>query len=129
MKRLIAKRPILYYGRQYESGEMLPAHDSMMVDAWLRSGSAELIGSDPEPVMSEEIAATEETGEELDRSADDATAITAHLDHDALAKLSKENLEKLAAEIGVQLPRGASKALIVQKLAAVPVQAPSEAVQ
>ena len=40
MKKLIAQRPILYMGRTYERGNTLPAHDSKMVAAWLRAGSA-----------------------------------------------------------------------------------------
>ena len=32
---LIAKRAVLYQGRQYEPGEPLPAYDTVMVDAWL----------------------------------------------------------------------------------------------
>ena len=41
-----------------------------------------------------------------------------------LESMSKEDLVALAKDMGVELPRGAAKALIVEKLAAVTVQAP-----
>ena len=44
MKRLIAKRPILYLGRMYQEGEALPGGDAKMVDAWVRNKSAEWSG-------------------------------------------------------------------------------------
>ena len=44
MKRLIAKRPILYLGRMYQEGEALPGGDAKMVDAWVRKKSAEWSG-------------------------------------------------------------------------------------
>ena len=37
---VIATRPILYEGRQFVAGEVLPCHDSKMVKAWLEAGSA-----------------------------------------------------------------------------------------
>ena len=40
MKKLIAQRPVLYLGRSYERGAALPAQDRLMVEAWLRAGSA-----------------------------------------------------------------------------------------
>lgn len=40
MKKLIARRPVLYLGRGYARGDALPAHDPKMVVAWLRAGSA-----------------------------------------------------------------------------------------
>ena len=43
MKKLIAKRPILYGSRMYEAGDTLPANDERMVNAWLAAESAELI--------------------------------------------------------------------------------------
>lgn len=44
MKRLIAKRPILYLGRMYQEGEALPGGDAKMVDAWVRNKSAKWSG-------------------------------------------------------------------------------------
>lgn len=46
MKKLIAKRPILYLGRTYKRGDILPAHDQRMVTAWLLAGSAAWSGQD-----------------------------------------------------------------------------------
>ena len=40
MKKLIAQRPVLYLGRTYERGAVLPAHDPRIVEAWLRANSA-----------------------------------------------------------------------------------------
>lgn len=40
MKKLIAQRPILYHGRNYRRGEVLPGGDEAMTAAWLRAGSA-----------------------------------------------------------------------------------------
>lgn len=40
MKKLIAQRPVLYLGRTYERGAVLPAHDPRIVEAWLRAESA-----------------------------------------------------------------------------------------
>lgn len=40
MKKLIAKRPVLYLGRMYDKGDTLPANDQKMVTAWLNAKSA-----------------------------------------------------------------------------------------
>ena len=39
--------------------------------------------------------------------------------------MTKANLEKLAKDMGVEIPRGATKALIIEQLAAVTVEAPA----
>lgn len=39
-KLLIARKPILYLARQYKVGEIIPANDAAMVEAWLDAGSA-----------------------------------------------------------------------------------------
>ncbi len=41
MKKLIAKRDILYECKYYEKGEMLPTKEPNMVQAWIDCGSAE----------------------------------------------------------------------------------------
>lgn len=41
-KKLIATRPIQYMGRTYATGEVLPAYDARMTEAWLKHGSAKL---------------------------------------------------------------------------------------
>ena len=147
MERLIAKRAVLYQGRQYEPGEPLPAYDTVLVDAWLRAGTAEMV-SDTEP---EETLAgddngqngqdglqngqngqegTEDTqdGQDAENGTQDGQGapemVEGHLDPAQLESMSKEDLVALAKDMGVELPRGAAKALIVEKLAAVTVQAP-----
>lgn len=147
MERLIAKRAVLYQGRQYEPGEPLPAYDTVMVDAWLRAGTAEMV-SDTKP---EETLAgddngqngqdglqngqngqegTEDTqdGQDAENGTQDGQGaqemVEGHLDPAQLESMSKEALVALAKDMGVELPRGAAKALIVEKLAAVTVQAP-----
>ena len=147
MERLIAKRAVLYQGRQYEPGEVLPAYDAIMVDAWLRAGSAEMV-SDTKP---EDTPAgddngkngqdglqngqngqegTEDTqdGQDAENGTQDGQGapemVEGHLDPAQLESMSKEDLVALAKDMGVELPRGAAKALIVEKLAAVTVQAP-----
>lgn len=39
-KKLIARRPILYYGREFLTGEELPDKDSEKVKEWTEDGSA-----------------------------------------------------------------------------------------
>lgn len=41
---LIAQRPILFDGRQYKTGDILPNTDAAMTEAWLKYGSAKKIG-------------------------------------------------------------------------------------
>ena len=40
MRKLIAKRPVLYMGMMYQVGDSLPAQDGRMVEAWTRAGTA-----------------------------------------------------------------------------------------
>lgn len=145
MERLIAKRAVLYQGRQYEPGETLPAYDPTMVDAWLRAGTAKMV-SDAKP---EETPAGDDNGQnglqdtqdgqndtgdaQDDQGGENGTQddqnapemVDGHLDPAQLESMSKEALVALAKDMGVELPRGAAKALIVEKLAAVTVQAPA----
>ena len=130
MERLIAKRAVLYQGRQYEPGEPLPAYDPLMVDAWLRAGTAKMV-SDAKP---EETTAGDnngqngQDGQDAENGAQDGQSapemVDGHLDPAQLESMSKEALVALAKDMGVELPRGAAKALIIEKLAAVTVQAP-----
>lgn len=52
-KKLISLRPILFEGRQFKSGERLPAYDIKIVEKWIENKSA----------YWEEDAAKEETKE------------------------------------------------------------------
>lgn len=128
MKKLIAKRPVLYLGRTYQAGDALPANDERMVAAWLRAKTA--AWSDQEATRATETAdSTEDTkGKETAENASQE-AVEGHLDAAQLEEMSKAELEKLAADMGVDIPKGAAKALIVEKLAAVTVQAPAEAME
>lgn len=56
MKRLIAKRKILYLSKEYQPGEELPVSDPVMVEAWLQANSARW----DEPVQ--EVASGKNTG-------------------------------------------------------------------
>lgn len=71
MKKLIARRPIQYLGRAYEYGAALPANDSLMVEAWLKAGSAAWEGPPSEeapssPGKSDRREAERQTAEVLE---------------------------------------------------------------
>lgn len=127
MERLIANRAVLYQGRQYEPGEPLPAYDPTMVDAWLRVGTAKMVSD----AKLEETPAGDDNGQDGQKETKDTQdgqgtpeMVEGHLDPAQLESMSREDLVALAKDLGVELPRGAAKALIVEKLAAVTVQAP-----
>lgn len=152
MKRLTAQRPILYGGRMYQAGDTLPAYDKRMVQAWLSAGSAkmtddaaeeaadatqdaqEAAGTTEDTQGTQEITdATEGTKESQenpggDHSGDDTDMVEGHLDPKQLEEMNKDDLKKLAKDMGVDLPRGAAKALIVERLAAAIVQTPAAAI-
>ena len=143
MKALTAKRAVLYQGRMYEPGDVLPAGDSRMVEAWLQAESAEWTGvaqraaqeAQGEPGTDN---GTQE-GQEGQGAAEDAMdaqegqgaaegtldVVDGHLTRESLETMTKANLEKLAKDMGVEIPRGATKALIIERLAAVTVEAPA----
>lgn len=164
MKKLTAKRPILYGGRMYEAGDVLPAQDQRMVTAWLEAGSAEVIGSDAAAVptppagadsgqndtstakVTEDTQDTENAAEAAENgetdTEDGADTVEGHqptakgtavgttaenmaaVDPAQLEDMTKEQLKQLADDMGVEIPRGATKALIVERLAAATVKAP-----
>ena len=144
MKRLTAQRPILYGGRMYEAGDTLPAHDKRMVQAWLSAESAKVTDDAAEEATmppqdadggqndAEAAQATEDTGD-TEGAADETQSgdigtemVEGHLTTEQLEEMTKDDLKKLAKDMGVDLPRGAAKALIVERLAAVTVQAPAD---
>ena len=53
VKNLVATCPILYLSHQYNEGDVLPASNEDMVDAWLQAGTAKWVdgskSSAPEP--------------------------------------------------------------------------------
>lgn len=162
MKRLTAKRPVLYMGRMYKAGETLPANDQKMVTAWLGAGSAEWTGEQSAaPEQAAEVTGGGQDAQDGTNGAGDAqdgqktaqdgangagdaqngqgengaqdgqkTAqgggmVEGNLDPTQLEGMNKDALLALAKDMGVDLPRGATKALIIERLAAVPVQAPA----
>lgn len=140
MKALTAKRAVLYQGRMYEPGDTLPASDSRMVEAWLQAESAEWTGEDQKPAQEgQEIQGAAEGTQEGQGAAEDAQegqegqgaaegtldVVDGHLTREGLETMTKANLEKLAKDMGVEIPRGATKALIIERLAAVTVEAPA----
>ena len=116
MKALTAKRAVLYQGRMYEPGDVLPAGDSRMVEAWLQAESAEWTGvaqgaaqeAQGEPGTDN---GTQE-GQEGQGAAEDALdaqegqgaaegtldVVDGHLTRESLETMTKANLEKLAKE-------------------------------
>ena len=140
MKALTAKRAVLYQGRMYEPGDTLPAGDGKMVEAWLQAESAEWTGEDQKPAREgQEIQGAAEGTQEGQGAAEDAQegqegqgaaegtldVVDGHLTREGLETMTKANLEKLAKDMGVEIPRGATKALIIERLAAVTVEAPA----
>ena len=140
MKALTAKRAVLYQGRMYEPGDALPAGDSKMVEAWLQAESAEWTGEDQKPAQEgQEGQGAAEGTQEGQGAAEDAQegqegqgaaegtldVVDGHLTREGLETMTKANLEKLAKDMGVEIPRGATKALIIERLAAVTVEAPA----
>lgn len=63
-----------------------------------------------------------------DHSGGDTDVVEGHLDPAQLGEMNKDDLKKLAKDMGVDLPRGAAKALIVERLAAATVQTPAAAI-
>lgn len=155
MKRLTAQRPILYGGRMYQAGDTLPAYDKRMVQAWLSAGSAKMtddaaeeaagVGQDgTESATTQDTQGAADTTEDAqeapdttegtqentdgDHSGGDTDMVEGHLDPKQLEEMNKDDLKKLAKDMGVDLPRGAAKALIVERLAAAIVQTPAAAI-
>ena len=141
MKALTAKRAVLYQGRMYEPGDTLPAGDSRMVEAWLQAESAEWTG-EAEEHATEAPEGNQDATEAPERNQDDTEApesnqdateapegnldvVGGHLTRESLETMTKTNLEKLAKDMGVEIPRGATKALIIDRLAAAPVEVPA----
>lgn len=58
-------------------------------------------------------------------SGESTDMVEGHLDPAQLEEMNKDDLKKLAKDMGVDLPRGAAKALIVERLAAAIVQTPA----
>lgn len=145
MKRLTAQRPILYGGRMYQAGDTLPAYDKRMVQAWLSAESAKMTDDAAEEATmppqdadggqddAENADTTQDTQESQENhngnhSGDNTDMVEGRLDPTQLEEMNKDDLKKLAKDMGVDLPRGAAKALIVERLAAAIVQTSAAAI-
>jgi hypothetical protein len=107
MKKLIAKRPVLYLGRMYDKGDTLPANDQKMVTAWLNAKSAAW------------------DGQEAEENSQEAGMVEGHLDPDQLATMRKADLEKLADQLGVDISGAKNNKERAELIAATTVQAPA----
>ena len=129
MKKLIAKRPVLYLGRMYDAGDPLPANDQKMVTAWLNAKSAAWDGQE----AGERHQEAQEDAEQADGSQDsrsqnggqEAKMLEGHLDAEQLATMKKADLEKLADQLGVDISSARNNKERAELIAAAPVQAPA----
>ena len=137
MKKLIAKRPVLYLGRMYDAGDTLPANDQKMVTAWLNAKSAEWGGQEAQESRQETKESAEQAdgsqgsqeqneGQEAEENGQEAEMVEGHLDAEQLATMKKAELEQLAADLGVDISNAKNNRERAELIAAVPVQAPAK---
>ena len=131
MKRLIAKRPILYLGRMYQEGEALPGGDAKMVDAWVRNKSAEWSGENAKTTQGGQDG-TQGTQDGQDGTQDgtqdgqDGGMIAGHLDPKDLEDLKKADLERMATDMGLEISKAKTKADLIAVITATEVYAPAK---
>ena len=137
MKKLIAKRPVLYLGRMYDKGDTLPANDQKMVTAWLNAKSAAWDGQEAEESRQEaqegagqadgspQDSQNRNGGQEAQENGQEAKMLEGHLDAEQLATMKKADLEKLADQLGVDISGAKNNKERAELIAAVPVQAPA----
>ena len=129
MKKLIAKRPVLYLGRMYDAGDTLPANDQKMVTAWLNAKSAAWDGQEAEERRQEaQEAAGQADGSQDSRGQNggqEGKMVEGHLDAEQLATMKKAELEKLADQLGVDISSAKNNKERAELIAAAPVQAPA----
>ena len=123
MKRLIAKRPILYLGRMYQEGEALPGGDAKMVDAWVRNKSAEWSGENAK--TAQDTQGTQD-GQDGTQGTQDGGMIAGHLDPKDLESLKKADLERMATDMGLEISEAKTKADLIAVITAAEVYAPAE---
>lgn len=137
MKKLIAKRPVLYLGRMYDAGDTLPANDQKMVTAWLNAKSAAWDGQEAKESRQEAQESAEQAdgsqgsqeqneGQEAEENGQEAEMVEGHLDAEQLATMKKAELEQLAADLGVDISNAKNNRERAELIAAVPVQAPAK---
>lgn len=104
MKKLIAKRSVLYLGRMYDAGDTLPANDQKMVTAWLNAKSAAWDGQEAEERRQEaqegagqangsQDSRGQSGGQEDQENGQEAEMLEGHLDAEQLATMKKAALE------------------------------------
>lgn len=136
MKKLIAKRSVLYLGRMYDAGDTLPANDQKMVTAWLNAKSAEWGGQEAQESRQEAQESAEQAdgsqgsqeqneGQEDEENGQEEM-VEGHLDAEQLATMKKAELEQLAADLGVDISGAKNNRERAELIAAVPVQAPAK---
>ncbi len=136
MKKLIAKRSVLYLGRMYDAGDPLPANDQKMVTAWLNAKSAAWDGQEAEERRQEAQEAAGQAdgsqdsrgqngGQEAQENGQEAKMLEGHLDAEQLATMKKADLEKLADQLGVDISSAKNNKERAELIAAAPVQAPA----
>lgn len=127
MKRLIAKRPILYLGRMYQEGEALPGGDAKMVDAWVRNKSAEWSGENAKTAQDGTQGTQDGQGnQDGTQGAQDGGMIAGHLDPKDLESLKKADLERMATDMGLEISEEKTKADLIAVITAAEVYAPAE---
>lgn len=133
MKRLIAKRPILYLGRMYQEGEALPGGDAKMVDAWVRNKSAEWSGENAKTAQDTQGTQGTQDGQDGTQGTQDGTQgtqdggmIAGHLDPKDLESLKKADLERMATDMGLEISEAKTKADLIAVITAAEVYAPAE---
>ena len=150
MKRLIAKRPILYLGRMYQEGEALPGGDAKMVDAWVRNKSAEWSGENAKTAQDgtqgtqgtqdgqdgaqgtqgtqdgRDGAQGTQDGQDGTQGTQDGGMIAGHLDPKDLESLKKADLERMATDMGLEISEAKTKADLIAVITAAEVYAPAE---
>ena len=130
MKKLIAKRPVLYLGRMYDPGDTLPANDQRMVTAWLNAKSAAWSGQEAqesdEQTDGSQGNQEQNEGQKAKENGQEEGMVEGHLDADQLATMKKAELEQLAADLGVDISGAKNNREWAELIAAVPVQAPAK---
>lgn len=147
MKRLIAKRPILYLGRMYQEGEALPGGDAKMVDAWVRNKSAEWSGENDKTAQDgtqgtrdgqdgaqgaqgtqdgQDGAKGTQGTQDGTQGTQDGGMIAGHLDPKDLESLKKADLERMATDMGLEISEAKTKADLIAVITAAEVYAPAE---
>lgn len=127
MRRLIAKRNILYLSQMYQPKDELPTNDQGIIAAWLAAGSAQWADEEPLEKPMPEIKNPDSGagGSDLDNGGADpagetppANAPEPPSEPPALAKLTVPELRKQAAALGIDSSGAKNKEQLIALLAA-----------